>query len=277
MSYTAHPPRTVAPSSISGTSVDSQAFMQADNYAEMRTLLGIEDLSTLESQAVARAKAVCNFAFPPSVWRADCVSKPGSTGSRWGAAILSASSTNISDTAGEYGGSFVMTTSGLSGGQCEWLGVPNGLSVYGSSLMPDLVRAQDKWFMEWDFKLNSTPDAQTEFGEGWFAADASAFGPMIGLRGAQSTAFFRMFIGDSATGVNSTVAVNTTRNRARMWADGLTPGTIYGSVNGETPISMTGIAFAKGAAPYGRIKNGTTLAAQNVNLYHSIYVCEGVA
>ena len=269
------PSRNLASTAISDSTVTGRALLTATDAAAARAALGIDDVTTIETQSIVHAKTVCSFAYPPFVWRANCVSKPGSAGSEWGGVVLSASSTNVADTSGETGGSFVMTTSGASGGQAEWIGVNNGLGTYGSSVMPDLVRAQDKWHLEFDFKLNSTPDAQTIFGQGW-ADSGGGTTLMIGVQGSGSTTKFRLF----ATGgfaVNSTINIDTARHRARVWANGSTPGTIFASIDGETPISMSSVTFGTMATPYGKISNGTTLAAQNANLYQSVYVIEGVA
>ncbi len=261
---------------VEGMTAVGLAIATAPTYAAVRTLLGLVDIETQESKSIAHAKAVCNFAFAPAIWRASAVQAFGSSGSPWPSNILSSSSTRTVDSAGETGGSTLFTTSGLSGGQCQWLSVSNGLGVFAPSAMPDLVRAQDRWHCEFDFRLNSTPDAQTELGVGWIATDGTG-GPSIGVRGAQSTSFFRLFMGGTSTGVNSTIAVDAARHRARIWANGATPGTIYGSIDDEAPISMTGVAFGKAAGPYGQITNGTTLAAQNVNMFDAIYCFEGVA
>lgn len=268
------PSRSLPSTAISDSTATGRALLTAASASAARTVLGIEDVSTIETQSISHAKTVCNFAYQPFVWRANCISKPGSAGSEWGGVILSASSTNTADTSGETGGSFIMTTSGASGGQVEWLGVNNGIGTYGSSVMPDLVRAQDRWHLEFDFKLNSTPDAQTTFGQGW--ADSGGGTTMfLGVLGSSSTAKYRFWQG--ATGALSTISVDTARHRARVWANGGTPGTVFFSIDNETPISVAGVTWGTMATPYGKISNGTTLAAQNVNLYQSIYVLEGVA
>lgn len=276
MSYQAVPTATFPPSSIQGSTAFSQAFITgASSAATARTLFGIEDLATQLSQSIAHAKTVCAFAFSPQVLEFRMDQRIAGVNGGWGAVILSASSTNTVDSAGETGGSSLLTTSGLSAGEVQWLSVSNGLGVFAGSVMPDLVRAQDKWHYEFDFRLNSTPDAQTNFGQGWIAPDGTP-GVWAGVQGATSTAKFRIFL-EGVGGVSSTLNIDTARHRVRVWANGSTPGQIFGSFDGETPVSFTGATFGKAAGPYGHIANGTTLAAQNVNMFNSIYVHEGVA
>jgi hypothetical protein len=155
-------------------------------------------------------------------------------------------------------------------GQAQWLSVPNGLGVFGPDVMPDLVAAASRWHLEFDFRVNSTPDANLQFGQGWIdpAGSATMF---IGVNATQAK--FQLIRTGGVT-ANSTVNVDTGRHRARMWANGGTPGTVYFSIDGETPVAKTGVAWGTTAGPYGTI---VATATQNVNLFHSIYVIEGVA
>lgn len=268
------PTRSLLSTAISDSTATGRALITAASAAAARTVLGIDDVSTLLSQSIAHAKQVCNFAFSPNVWHADGVSKPGTAGGRWGTVILSAGSTNVADVAGETGGGWVLTTSGASGGIIELLSVPNGLGLYGASLMPDLVAAASRWHVEYDFRVNSTPDAQTNLGCGWAKPDSTQ-GPVLGIQGASSTTKWRLFT-PGGSGVSSTVNIDTARHKARIWANGATPGTIFFSVDGETPVSIASVAWGQAACPYMFFGNGTTLAAQNLNLWNAIYVTEGV-
>lgn len=244
----------------------------ATDAATARANLGIVDLTDQANNELAHANLVCDFDFPSLIWHEQCVAKIGTLGSKW-TPLLSGDGAITIVQSGLRGGGNQCTTGATAASAVALISIVNGLSAFGGSFMDDLVAASSKWHVEFVAKITTTPDAATEWGIGWIKPDGAAQ-LLLGVRGASSTTKFRLFSG--ATGADSTVDIDTNFHRFRIWADGATPGTIFFSVDNESPISIAGFAWGAAAAPYMNITNGATAAAQTIVLQDAYYRANGV-
>lgn len=237
----------------------ARAFLAATTEAGQRAALGLLDLTDEASAELAHAKSVCAFANPTKLWFADALAKLGTFGSKWTTLLGGTGNVSIVQT-GERGGVNEITTGATASSYVQLISCINGLASYGGAMMNDLTAADSKWHVQFDFKLTAAVDNVTELGFGWISP-GGAPGPVVGVRGAQSTGFYRLYVSGSSTGVNSTVAIDTNVwHRARMWGNG--DGKIYASIDGETPIQLTGYSYGTEAAPYGNFLNNGTAAAR---------------
>lgn len=226
-------------------SAAGRAVLDALTAAAQRTALGIVDLTDEENSALAHANTVCAFTYPSVLAKFPALAKPSQPGSAWvqSAGTGTAAVTRVAS--GSRGGALQLTT-GASGGEIDFVAGAVADGVFAGSFVDDLVAATSKWHVEYTAKVTSTPGATTEWGLGWISPPGTP-GPMMGVRGAQSTAKFRMFKGGTATGVNSTVSIDTNWHRFRMWGNG--DGLIYFSVDNETPVTLS-TTWGAAAGPF---------------------------
>ncbi len=249
-----------------------RALLAAATAAAERQAIGLSDLSDGELAGLAHANTVCGFTYPSELWTGDFVAKIGTLGSKWTALLGGSGAVSIAQT-GTRGGGNTLTTGATAASYVQLISCINGLAAYGSALMDDLIAATSKWHVESVFKFTSTPDAVTEGGIGWIAPDGTPE-PVFGVRGHQSTTKFRCYVPGTATGVDSTVSIDTNPHRGRMWANG--NGTIYFSIDGETAIPLTGYVTSKPAAAYVTLSNNATAAAQTMILSQTRYRTHGL-
>lgn len=265
---------------ISDSGATGRDVIRSATPAAAREALELPDLTDAANSELAHANTVCAFTYPSECEVFGGAAKPGTVGSKWGANLATGSgglgnSGKGVVTTGVRGGAVQLTT-GATASSGSWLiGVVNGLGIYGAALMDDLVGATSKWHIEAVLRIDTTPDAETEIGIGWIDPGGGLAPLWFGMRGAQSTANFRLFRSGTATGINSTVAiVPGVPFRLRVWANG--DGKIYASVNNETPIELTGQAWGQAAAPYVGVTNGSTAAAQTITVWPVRYRSDGM-
>lgn len=219
--------------------------------------------------ALADAEAKCAFTGRYSYWDETFAAKPGTTGSRWGAGLLTGTGAITQQTTGVRGSVTRLTTGATAASQVELISVINGLGIYGSSMMDDLVAATSKWYVTYAFRLITVPDAVTRIEMGWVKSDSTP-GPMLGVRGASGTTNFRTFLSSTATGVDSTVAIDANNwHVAKMWNNGATSIKSQFDSAAYTTFSP---AWGGNACPYVLINNGATAAAQTIELSDCVYV-----
>jgi hypothetical protein len=271
-----YPGGTVYPVSIYGSTATGRSLLTCASAAACRTALGITDVSTLESDAIAHANSVVAFTYSPHfVWHPPAAAKFSSFGSQW-SALVGGTGATAGVVTGERGGATQLTTGATASSTVELIDVPNGLGIYGTSFTDDLVAAGSKWHVQWDMKITTVPDSQTMFEAGWVQPNGGALGVMVGVQGSGSTANYRLFIHGGA-GVTGSVAIDTKRHRFRMWHDGgVATGTVNWTIDNVAQTALTGVTWGVAATPYFRMQNGSTAAAQTAILYDAIYQVDGV-
>jgi hypothetical protein len=115
------------------------------------------------------------------------------------------------------------------------------------------------------FRLATAVDAQTKALMGYVQGSGATVG--IGVLGSASTSNFRLYSGGS--GAASSIAIDTNFHIAEVWTTGT--GTVFGAIDGETPISFSLGAFA-GIFPWTSISNGTTAATRKLDLDTAVYL-----
>lgn len=265
-------PVRVASANITDSTVFGRALLTAASAAAQRTALGLLDLSGVEMSALAHANSVCAFTKLPTVWRAYMNPKTATAASKWITHDIGGTGGIVQIVTGADVGGREITTGATANSYCQLSSLEG--STYVQPLSAELIGA--KWHFECDFKLVTAIDNVTELGIGFNDGALSYGRPLIGVRGHQSTGFFRCFLGVSATGANSTVAVDlNVWHKLRMWSDG-TAGTIYFSVDGETAIALTGLASTGVVGPYIRTHNGATAANRGIRNRYAFYTTEGL-
>lgn len=259
---------TALPASAAGLAV-----LSAADAAAQRAALGIVNVTSMDTSALAYANSVCNFANPPWMTRIDFTDKASTTapsGNKWKIG-LGTSGTQTYPTTGGGGGMNLST--GASSTTMNGVTVTD--TVFGDAWIPDLVLAASRWMVQWDFAFTSTPTANTYLFLGWIAADGSAYGPGVGVFGGGSTTKFGFAKHNVATFTNSTISIDANTHRVRMWANGSTPGQVFFAFDNETPISITGVTMGKVSAPYWEFKCTDVGAAQTCRLKTSYWVIDG--
>jgi hypothetical protein len=258
----------------------ARTLLAATTEAAQRAAIGLSDLTDEALGELAHANTVCGFSYPSECRTFDNEAKIGTLGSRW-TALPSGATGGLGNsgkgivTSGWRGGANQITTGATAGSACSLIAIVNGLLLYGSSLMDDLVGATSKWQVEAVIRMDTTPDAQAKMGIGWIDPGGNAL-IFMGVQGSGSTTKFRVWKeGGGGTGATSTVNLDTNPHRLRMWGNG--DGKIYFSVDNETPIQLTGQSWGMAATPYVTIENGSTNAAQTVTLGTIRYRTDGMA
>ena len=250
----------------------ARALLAETTQAGQRSALGLVDLTDEASGELANAVANCGFTYPSKLWTADALAKIGTLGSKWTPLIGGTGAVSIVQT-GERGGVNEITTGGTGSSSVQLISCINGLASYGAALMNDLTASDSKWHVQFDFKLTAAVDNVTELGMGWISPGGSP-GPLLGVRGHQSTSFFRLFIMGSSTGVDSTRPVDiNVWHRARMWAGG--DGKIYASIDNETPMELSGYTYGTEATPFASFSNNATGAARKWRTGSAHYRVDG--
>lgn len=272
-----YPGRNTSSTYIADSTATGRSLLTCATAAACRAVLGISNIDETCSAGIALANSLISFTYTPQAFCSDGYAAMGSTGSRWNNILSGSAARTVvtSPTAQERGGATQYTTGATASSQAQWLSIPNGLGVFATGVADDLTSATSKWFMQWDFSYQTTPDAQSSMGLGWIdpAGTATMF---FGVQGSGSTSFFRFFR-TGVAGTSSTVSIDTKRHRVRLWHDGgVATGTINWSIDGVAQTPITGISWGTAAGPYGTILNGTTAAAQTVRLFSSVYVVDGV-
>lgn len=251
-------------------------LLAAATAAAERSALGLSDLTDEDTNELAHANTVCAFTYPSTLWRPSLLPKIGTLGSDWTALAVGSGALGNSGkgivTSGVRGGANSITTGASASSSLDLISTVNGLALYGGAIMDDLVAATSKWHLEFVAALTTTPDAQTEFGEGFIDPGGSVV-LLAGIRGASSITKFRLFKSGTSTGVNSTVNWDGNPHRFRVWANG--DGLIYFSVDNETPVTLS-TTWGAAATPYVHLGNGTTAAAQTANLWAPRYRTMGM-
>lgn len=271
-----YPGQSTRSTNIVDSTAIGRSILTAPSVASILAILGVANLDTWENRAVAHANSVVTFRAAHHTFFGGAVAKLGTLGSDWTALFAGSGATTIVQT-GEEGGCSNITTGATASSSTELITVVNGLGAYGASYVSDLTAASSKWHVTWDFKLTTVPDAQTEFHMGWVAPATGVSGPAVGIRGASSTGFYRLFVAGTATGVTGSVARDTKRHRAEFWHDGsVVPGTINWTFDDIAQTALTGYSWGASAAAYVRIANGSTAAAQNAIVCQYGYQGDGV-
>lgn len=271
-----YPGSTVYPANIYGSSAIGRSILTASTASAILTILGIQNVDTWENRAIAHANSVVTFRSAHHTWFGSATAKLGTLGSDW-TTLLSGTGAVTIVQSGEEGGCNQITTGVNAASSVEGIAVVNGLGSYGTSWVSDLANSTSKWHVTWDFKITTVPDSQAEFAVGW-ASPAGAPEVGVGIRGAQSTGFYRLFRQMTATGVTGTTARDTKRHRAEFWHDGsVAAGTVNWTFDDVAQTALTGYNPASPGAPYFRIANGTTAAAQTAILCQYGYQGDGVA
>ncbi|MEP6651811.1 MAG: hypothetical protein ABJA82_00540 [Myxococcales bacterium] len=264
-----YPGRGTTAIGISDSTAAGRALLTAASAAAQRAALGISDVTEEASNELVHANTVCAFTLPSVLVTFPALAKPGAAGSAWAQTAGSGTAAITRVASGIRGGALQLTT-GASGGEIDLAAGPVADAAFGGSFVDDLVAATSKWHVEYVAKITSTPGATTEWGLGWISPPG-LIGPMMGVRGAQSTAKFRMFQGNTATGVNSTINIDTNWHRFRMWANGDT--LIYFSVDNETPVTLS-TTWGAAASPFAWLVQASS--SQTVLLAGARYRVDGV-
>lgn len=271
-----YPGGTVYPVSIYGSTALGRSILTAPSASAVLALLGVQNIDTWENAAIAHANSVVSFRSGHHTWFGSAVAKLGTGDARWTTLLTGTAAVTIVQS-GEEGGCNQITTGVNAASSAEGISVVNGLGSYGASYVSDLANATAKWHVAWDFKFTTTPDAQAEFAVGW-ASPAGAPEVGVGIRGAQSTGFYRLFRQMTATGQTGATAIDNKRHRTMFWHDGsVAAGTVNWMIDGVVQTPLAGYNPASPGAPYWRIANGTTAAAQTVILCQFGYQGDGVA
>lgn len=270
-----YPGQTTRSTSIVDSTAIGRSILTAASASAILSILGVSNLDSWENRAVAHANSVVTFRAAHHTWFGSVVPKLGTLGSDWTALFSGSGATTIVQS-GEEGGCSQITTGATASSGVEGISVVNGLGSYGASYISDLTAAAGKWHVTWDWKLTTVPDAQAEFVTGW-ATPAGVPIIGVGVRGAQSTGFYRLFVAGTATGQTGTVARDTKRHRAEFWHDGsVAAGTINWTIDDVAQTAVTGYSAGAPGAPYFRIINGSTAAAQTAIICQYGYQGDGV-
>jgi hypothetical protein len=210
----------------------------------------------LRAYAINRASTLLSVANPVVALEESFAAKPGQTSS-----YFTTAEGTVADVTTKNGGWKSLSTAGSGGTSAAFYNGQNGGMVSN-------VGTQ-KWYMLYKFAVSTAVDAVTRVAIGFIDVGQSADQPTFGVRGASSTTKFRFT--DQTAGVNSTIDIDTAVHTAEMWCTGT--GVIYGSIDGETPVSYT---TAKTAAcqAYAQVLEGATAAVRTAQFGHCIYITD---
>ncbi len=223
---------------------------------------------------LAHAAYVCGFTSPSQLLKMETGPLVDTLGSKWHASGGgSTTCTRVNTGSDAKGGAWTLAT-GTSASQTAQLGMATATN-YTIAFVNDL--AADKFHLRFYMKVSTTPDATTNMGMGFAKVDASAF-LIAGVLGGVSTTKFCLNnspqTASATKSVLSTVSVDTNWHKFDIWATG-TAGTVYFSVDGETPVSVTGLTWGAPAGPWAHACNGVTSANQAFLLRNSYYRVNG--
>jgi len=208
--------------------------------------------------AARRARALLSLTKPPETLYDSMAALPGDLASVWtrdlgsNGTLTRVTGTGLArlDTSGTASSSAAIAASGnpetFVG---SWAPDPNSGTSYALFV----------------FRVPSGVDAQTKVLMGYVQGSGATVG--IGINGAASTSNFRLYSGGS--GVASAIAIDTNFHIAEVWTTG--SGTMFGAIDGETPVSFSMGAFSP-VFPWCSVTNGTTAASRKLDLDTAVYL-----
>jgi hypothetical protein len=141
-----------------------------------------------------------------------------------------------------------------------------------SSAFGQVFDGSDHSFCAFRFKLNTVPDAQTEFGLG-VANGGGTDAILVGVQGSGSTAKFRVYRDNGGgAGANTVTNIDTNWHTGRLYTIG--DGKIYGQFDSDAAANFTQ-AYLDNTQPNAFAVNGATAANQEMIFGAAIYVADG--
>lgn len=251
---------------LSGITVTDNPTGDTTTLTASATAAGLGLTSVLQAE-LAHANLVCGFTNPSEALVVDMREAvgAGNAGFKSNSLVNSGALTRVFTT--DDAGSKQVTSGATATSWAQLYSLAD--TCYVEPTFPDTINS--RWHFECNMKVTTAPDANTSIGFGVADKDLTP-GFVVGVRGAQSTTKYRLFIWGTSTGVNSSVSVDTNWHRFRAWCAGGT--TVYFQVDSETPVSIT-LTSTGVVGPFLDVRNGGTAAAQTIRTRYAIYRYDG--